>query len=487
MRPFVVDRLRPNCSSSLPDFSGRSRHAAEAARRSRFLRERASRRGFAWRYEFCCLGRVLLRTLSKAMTDEHLTSRVSDTVPSKRQGLWLCWLFPQNRPAELRAGDRFGRTSDCEVQIECVAVSRQHARLFDEGGRFALRDLDSRNGTYVNGRRIAHALVAEGDVVRMGGWVGIIRHVDHEPPGVIEALGPSLFGDAAFARCIAPLRAVATSDETIALVGETGAGKETVARAIHAWSQRKGPFRVLGCAALPEYLAESELFGYEGAGQPESERTRGYLRAARGGTLLLEDIDSLPASVQAKLLHVLSTGELHLADRAAPIPIDVRLVVATQKPLRAAVATGTFREDLGALLTKRSLRLPPLRKRVAEIPELFHHFVRQCSKQEPFGVESKLVEALCLYPWPGNLRELESVASQLVALHHEASLVSWHQLPQRIRATVANRRGNEPATFPDSEATRPTLRERLDLPGALSDPSPRGASSGTPWARKLVD
>ena len=194
------------------------------------------------------------------------------------------------------------------------------------------------NGTYVDGRRVSRAPIDEGSVIRIGDWVGVVLRLAGEPDGaVFQEIIPGYFGGPRTLAAVEPLRKAAASDLAVVIEGETGTGKEGIARATHLWSGRKGPFIAVNCAALPEALAEGELFGYrKGAFTGADRANPGFFQAANGGTLFLDEVSDLSSAIQPKLLRVLEQGEVTPLGETKPIPIDVRVVVATQKPLAGA-------------------------------------------------------------------------------------------------------------------------------------------------------
>lgn len=213
------------------------------------------------------------------------------------------------------------------------------------------------------------------------------------------------------------VKKIAPSTANVLIIGETGTGKELVAREIHHLSKRNhGPFVAVNCAALPEHLVESELFGHEkGAFTGAVALRKGWFEVANGGTLFLDEIGDLPPATQVKLLRVLQERELSRVGGRVPIPIDIRLVAATNVNLEQAVRAGRFREDLYYRLNVARLPLPPLRERPGDILPLTEHFISVY--REHLGLEkaelSKAAErSLASYPWPGNIRELENT------IHH---------------------------------------------------------------------
>jgi hypothetical protein len=342
------------------------------------------------------------------MLESTLNSENEPTPRAGPAGLVLRWLFPDGeRPSvPLRQGCRIGRDPECLVLIDGPGVSRQHAEIVFRGPGFALRDLGSTNGTYLNGQRIAEAAIEPGAIVRIGNWVGSFELGPRRASSVVSELAPGLWGGSVLAEVLEPARRVAGSDLPIVIVGETGTGKEIAARAIHGWSGRKGPFSAINCAALPQHLVEGELFGYRRGAFTGAERNHlGYFRAAQHGTLLLDEVNELALATQAKLLRVLQERELVPLGESQPVRIDVRIVVVGQASLAGAVHAGTFREDLYMRVSGLELTLPPLRARVSDIPSLFLHLLQRESSAPGPAVEGKLIESLCLQPWPGNVRQ----------------------------------------------------------------------------------
>jgi transcriptional regulator with PAS, ATPase and Fis domain len=224
---------------------------------------------------------------------------------------------------------------------------------------------------------------------------------------------------------------VAPSDLPIIIQGETGTGKEGAARLIHTWSRREGPFLAVNCAALPENLAEGELFGYRKGAFTGAERANlGYFRAAQGGTLFLDEIADLALPIQAKLLRALEQREVVPLGESTPVHIDIRLLAAAQSPLRHAVSEKRFRGDLLARLDGLTVAIPPLRERVEEIPFLFGTLIEESRGQAAAPrLDPLLVERLCTYDWPFNVRELTLLVRKMLALHPEAEVLDHTDLP----------------------------------------------------------
>jgi len=324
-----------------------------------------------------------------------------------------------------------GRDAECAIHLANTDVSRQHATLRrnrSEPGVF-IADLDSRNGTRVNAHPVRSARLQNNDVLRIGGCVFVVS----DEPSAFSEVAPGLLGGASLRRALAPLQKVAQSELPIVLEGETGTGKELVARAIHALSGRSGKLVALNCAALPQGLAEAELFGYRRGAFTGAERASpGFFRAADGGTLLLDEVSDLPLVLQAKLLRALEQKAVQPLGEALPVPVDVRVVVAGQSSLFEAVRRQQFRADLLARLNGITLHLPPLRERRADIPLLFSHFLRELRPGNMPRLEPEFVERLVLHDWPFNVREVLQLARRLAVLQGAESVLRAQHLPREM-------------------------------------------------------
>jgi DNA-binding NtrC family response regulator len=269
--------------------------------------------------------------------------------------------------------------------------------------------------------------------------------------GRIESLpGIVTSGVRPMAKVLSTVARVAPSAVSVLLLGESGTGKELLARAIHAASPRNaGPFMAVNAAALSATLLESELFGHERGAFTGAERTRrGRFEEASGGTLLLDEVGDLPAEVQVKLLRALQERAVERVGSNRAIPVDVRVIAATHSDLPAAVAGGSFREDLYYRLAVVTIEVPPLRRRRADIPALIEHFVTKHAAQA--GVTERTfsreaVDLLVRYDFPGNVRELENIVQRGLVLTR-GDQVSSEELPSAVRAAVTGR------TAPDSRS-----------------------------------
>jgi DNA-binding NtrC family response regulator len=230
---------------------------------------------------------------------------------------------------------------------------------------------------------------------------------------------------------------VLESDVAVCVFGESGTGKELVARAIHAGSgRRRGPFVAINCAGIPESLQEYELFGHErGAFTGATQQRRGCFEQANGGTLLLDELGEMSLQTQASLLRTIQEKTIRRVGGTGEIPIDVRIVCATHRDLRAEVEAGRFREDLYFRLVVYPVHLPPLRDRIEDIPTLVGHFLRALSKdvgREVQSISPEALEALGRHLWPGNVRELQNVVHRSL-LASRSDEITLADLPPDIR------------------------------------------------------
>ncbi len=260
------------------------------------------------------------------------------------------------------------------------------------------------------------------------------------------------------------VRRIADSDSTLLITGETGVGKERLARAVHAASARAaGPFVAVNCGALPENLLESELFGHErGAFTGADATRRGRFEEAEGGTILLDEIGEMPPHLQVKLLTVLQRREVRRLGSEEPRSVDVRVLSATNRDLAEDVAAGRFREDLLFRLNVVALAVPPLRERREDLPQLLgrflRHFVGVHDRPDVQGFDREAMEALLRYDWPGNVREVVNVVERAVLLC-EGERIRRADLPEAVWAGPGSRSGEDAAEGVDDELWDLPLQE----------------------------
>ncbi len=239
--------------------------------------------------------------------------------------------------------------------------------------------------------------------------------------------GEIITGSNGFKRVLARVEQVASTDATVLILGETGTGKELIARAVHHISPRSDrPLVKVNCAALPANLIESELFGHEkGAFTGALSRKIGRFEVADGGTIFLDEIGDLPLELQTKLLRVLQEGEFERLGNPRPITVDVRVIAATNRDLKKAITAGNFREDLFYRLNVFPIALPPLRERKDDIPLLVKYFARKYGQKVGKVIDKipqKVITALQAYSWPGNVRELQNIIERAAILSHGSTL-----------------------------------------------------------------
>jgi formate hydrogenlyase transcriptional activator len=254
---------------------------------------------------------------------------------------------------------------------------------------------------------------------------------------------------------MAMVRQVAPTESPVLLTGETGVGKDVVANAIHLGSPRRdGPFIAVNCGAIPESLLDSELFGHEkGAFTGALARKRGRFERADGGTIFLDEIGEMPLPAQVRLLRVLQNREIERIGGTERIPVDIRILAASNRDLRSRVEAGLFREDLWFRLDVFPIEIPPLRERAADIPALVQHFVERKARDLKLGETPTLapgaIEALMTYLWPGNVRELENLVERAMILHRGE--------PLEFDLGVRSRPATEPALPLDDDTPLPSL------------------------------
>jgi len=343
-------------------------------------------------------------------------------------------------------------------------MSSRHAELVRGARGWTICDLGSRNGSAVNGAPTAQAQLQPGDLIELGHTMfrftrdpEIARGV--EPMRVAGSAEPLTYHPG-LAQAVSLIYRLAPSTVPVMLHGETGTGKEVLARALHAASGRTGPFIALNCGALTPSLAEAELFGFRrGSFTGATEDRDGVIRAAQGGTLLLDEIAELSPTAQASLLRVLQEFEVVPIGGTRPVPVDVRIVTATHQQLDDRVARGLFRDDLLARLRGFEVTIPPLRERRMDLGLLCAALLRRIApaSADTLRFAPSMVRALYAYAWPHNVRELEKALEMAVALARHGEVRLEH-LPSHIRdngATKASAR--KPRISPQDSA----LRDRM--------------------------
>jgi DNA-binding NtrC family response regulator len=393
------------------------------------------------------------------------TTVEEEPMPAPRAAkLALVWVWPFYRVDGLQgARISIGRDESPGIQLQGSGVSRRHAELYRQGPLYVLRDAASTNGTWLDGRRVEHAPVGVGQVVRMGDCVGVFA-LRGESSKEFGEHAPAVFGGPEIAELLEPVKRAAGTTVPVLLIGDTGTGKERLARAVHHFSGRTGPFIAVNCAALPEQLAEAELFGYRRGAFTGAERASlGYFRGAHQGTLFLDEMPELSPALQAKLLRVVEDNQVTGLGETTPSSVDVRLVSASQKAVSQLVTQGKLREDLAARLSGLQVELPALATRRADVAPLFLQFLKERTGGRPPAVEARVVEALCLHSWPRNVRELELMTRTLLAVHgHERTLRRQH-LPAEIVGLLPQPNDTRPSSPPRGRREHDLARLKAEL------------------------
>jgi transcriptional regulator with PAS, ATPase and Fis domain len=324
-----------------------------------------------------------------------------------------------------------GTHENAQLRLQDPAVSRFHVELTAEDGAVSIRDLRSRNGVLVDGVRITSAYLHDGALLAIGQSTlafTLDARPMHIPFSSKDTFGLMVGRSVAMRRAFSLLERAATSNATVLLGGETGTGKEAAAESIHLESARgKGPFIVVDCGAIPGNLLESELFGHEKGAFTGAERARaGAFEEANGGTLFLDEIGELDPDLQPKLLRVLEKREIKRVGSSKYMPIDVRIIAATHRNLRAEVNAKTFRSDLFYRLAVVEVALPALRERLDDLPLLVTNILDRLGETD--SPASQIVRTpeffatLGRHVWPGNVRELRNYVERCLALGEKSPL-----------------------------------------------------------------
>jgi two-component system response regulator HydG len=318
-----------------------------------------------------------------------------------------------------------GQGPACEVRLGDPHVSRRHAALEPAGSRLRVTDLESTNGTFVNGIAISDAFLVGGEQLRLGDNVLRVDRGETATLALTPAAGfGRIVGESTEMRRLYPLcRKLASSSVPVVIEGETGTGKEVLAESLHEEGARaESPFIVFDCTALPANLLEAALFGHErGAFTGAVDSKKGVFEHAHEGTLFIDEIGDLELALQAKLLRALERGEIKRLGGDRWIRVDVRILAATRRNLDREVQEGRFRDDLFFRIAVTRIELPPLRERHGDVAALARYFwERLSSGSQP--LPAGFVERLEAYAWPGNVRELHNAVARRLALGELASI-----------------------------------------------------------------
>ena len=364
---------------------------------------------------------------------------------------------------------RIGTAAENDLVLTDRAISRYHCEIEAREDGFLLRDQASKNGVYIGAVRIREALVEGGTKLRMANTT---LKFSPAADAVEVALSKSdRFGDAlgnsvAMREVFTTLERAASTDLTVLLEGETGTGKELLADAVHRKSRRaNGAYQVVDCGSIPRDLIESELFGHtKGSFTGAVADKKGLFESAEGGTVFLDEIGELDLELQPKLLRVLERGEVRRVGSPNTVPVNVRIIAATNRDLLNEVAAGRFRQDLYYRLSVVKVRVPPLRERRDDIPVIARTIAGELAKDFPDIVEESAVGHIASlvarykdYSWPGNVRELRNVIERTLVFHEDQSV------PGQAAA--------------DPDAAPPVAA------GAVAKPAPGGIRTGLPIFR----
>jgi DNA-binding NtrC family response regulator len=346
-----------------------------------------------------------------------VTSLQPDEHPIRHTGYRLVVLTGEMRGREVDVMSdsvTVGKSRSCDVVLPDDSVSRVHAEIRREGEMYRLRDRGSTNGTFLGGARVTDAYLKPGDVVGVGKVQMRFMPRDARTellPSESERFGEVIGKSLVMRKVFGVLERIAGTDVTVLLEGETGTGKDLVARALHSQSQRKeGPFVVVDCGAVAPDQIEAELFGVDA--DASGGKRAGALELANGGTLFLDEVGELPKDLQPKLLRVLETLRYRPVGATEEIETDMRVIAANHRELKDQVEAGDFREDLYFRLAVVAATIPPLRERRDDIPVLIEHFSRRLPPGMWKSPGPEAMARLVGYDWPGNVRELRNVVER---------------------------------------------------------------------------
>ncbi|MAQ13940.1 MAG: hypothetical protein CMN30_03990 [Sandaracinus sp.] len=366
-----------------------------------------------------------------------------------------------------------GRSLICDLVLSDKAVSGTHCELIAKEKGFLLKDLDSTNGTKIGELQLREVWLRPGTVFTVGQTR--IRFDDLKGEVEIDLSKEDRYFDLVgksvrMREIFAVLQKIAPTELTVLVRGETGTGKELVARAIHRGSQRADkPLVVQDCSAIPSNLIESTLFGHErGSFTGATDRHRGSFEQANGGTIFLDEIGELEMSLQPKLLRVLENREIKRVGGDKVIPVDVRVVAATNRDLRQMVNEGTFREDLYYRLSVVQVELPALRERAEDVPLLVQAFLDEFARRnfpddlaKRFTVAADAMTKLKSYPWPGNIRELKNTVERGASLGDGPELGVRDLLPSSQKTPAQPLPGGNAEQFVEDEVPFKEAKQKV--------------------------
>jgi two-component system nitrogen regulation response regulator GlnG len=344
-----------------------------------------------------------------------------------------------------------GTHADNDLVLADATVSRYHLEVRVRRDGIEIRDLDTTNGTKHGGARVTQIILTGAARLRLGKHTEVdVEPIDHDvelSDWPNDRFGEVLGTTAPMKRLFSLLAKAAPTEATILLQGETGTGKEAIAEAVHHASRRsKGPFVVVDCGSIPHELIASELFGHaKGSFTGAANDKQGLIEAANRGTLFLDEIGELALDLQPQLLRVLDRRQVRRVGETQSVDVDIRVIAATHRDLRAMVKAGQFREDLYYRLAVVATPVPPLRDRKADIPSLATWFAEKMGRGS-FAQSPALLEQLLRHDWPGNVRELRNVVERALSLGDSvlADLGDGPARPTPVPQDAQQTRGSNP-------------------------------------------
>lgn len=368
---------------------------------------------------------------------------------NQQQPMTSAYLLPINQSDQefYEVGDflTIGREPNNTIQIQDPFISNRHLRIEKRARGYLLRDMQSRNGTYINGTGVIEAYLQNNDKLLVGETLFVFSKLKQQQ-------SPLKSDNEKWNMQLQRLPAIANTDFTVLILGPSGSGKEVISHWIHKNSnRRKEAYVTINCGALSENLIESELFGHvRGAFTGATEDRKGAFEAARGGTLFLDEIGDLPLSLQPKLLRALENCEIRPVGSDKNIKTDVRIVAATHKNLKQKVLKKEFREDLYHRLNICRVTPPPLIQRMEDFEGLLYQF----SREQKVGFTFRAIESLKNHTWPGNIRELKNLITRAAA-YFPGQRIEEEHLPQLLENTIEE----EETYLHSAEAELPPLKE----------------------------
>lgn len=381
------------------------------------------------------------------MTTRSLQLPANDTPIDSAFLIWK----DAHRAHHMELGEflHIGRDPSNHISADDEFISGRHARIERREGKYVLKDLRSRNGTFVNGAKVLEAVLRDGDRIR----IGTAEYRFTFQKDVVEL--PKLESkNHSWQSQLNRLPLIAQSEFPILISGPSGSGKDILAQNIHRLSNRtSGPFVGVNCSALSEALVESELFGHvRGSFTGATGDRKGAFEAARGGTLFLDEVGDLPGPLQPKLLRALENCQIRPVGSDRSVPTDVRVIAATHRDLKRLVIEGLFREDLFFRLHVIQLKSPALRDRSEDFEDLFYYF----AKQMRVRFSQNAILALKAYDWPGNIRELRNVVARAKGFFGDSEVLE-ENIPFLID-TPSRQKTTQHAAF-ETKPARSILKE----------------------------